>query len=629
MLRAILESAVSAIIAIDEHGIVRSVNPATEKMFGYSADEILGENIKMLMPDPYRGEHDGYIDRHVKTGTKRIIGIGREVQGRRKDGSIFPLHLAVGEFAVDGQRYFSGILNDLSAREELQEKVDRQSLLIRTVFDHVPEALVISSADGKIILVNQAATAILGYSLEEAIGLPWTQLFSDGAELTRVESDFSKFRESEPNTVLSVHLRRKNGSTFPAEINIAEMIDYDTARSVRVSLFRDVTEILKQKAATVKLQRLEAIGQLTGGIAHDFNNLLTVISGNLELLEEQLVSPQDREILSRAARAADSGSRLTNRLLTFARKKNLASEVINLNDHVQAMIELLRRALGDSIELRTKLSPDLWLVRADAGEVEAAVLNLAINARDAMPNGGILSIRTDNIVFENEETGYEDPLRAGPYVQISVSDNGLGMTKDVVSRVFEPFFTTKPSGRGTGLGLSTIYGFIKQSNGNITIDSEPGSGTVVKLFLPRCEETQAAIGAATKAPAHHSKGERILVVEDNRDVRQLTVGRVKRLAYQAIECVTGAEAKEALENGLEVSVVLTDIMMPGGVSGVDLASWIAINMPEIQVILTTGFADGAAETAEAGRPWPILRKPYTQMELARVLRAAIKDRTTP
>jgi PAS domain S-box-containing protein len=629
MLQAILESAVTAILAIDSAGRIQTVNPATERMFGYSAGEMLGQPINMLMPEPYRTQHDGYLARHLTTGEKRIIGIGREVEGQRKDGTIFPIHLAVGAFEVEGKRYFSGIINDLSARARLQAEIDRQSLLFQAVFDHVPEALVISSSEGQVILVNPAATRMFGYQADEAIGLELSALFAYPADVDKLEANSA----SQPvggveSWTISAPLKRKDGTRFPGQRHVADIDGADGSRVAVVSLFRDMTEELKQKEAALKSQRLEAIGQLSGGIAHDFNNLLTIISGNLELLEEVIINPQDHELLSRAARAADSGARLTNRLLTFARRRQLAAEVINLNEQVRSMTELLRRTLGDTIELRTHLAPDLWLARVDAGEVEAAVLNLAINARDAMPDGGKLAIRTDNATLEEGETGFEGPLIAGEYVRISVSDNGAGMTKEILSRVFEPFFTTKAPGRGTGLGLSTIYGFVKQSNGNITIYSEPGTGTTVNLYLPRSSDVQNSEQMGTASPDRAAKGERVLVVEDNRDVRALTVKRFERLGYSVVECVTGAEAKEALKNGLEVDIIFTDIMMPGGLTGIDLGRWVGENHPRLPVILTTGFAEEIAGTTTVGKePWTILRKPYTQKDLANVVRTVLEKQT--
>jgi CheY-like chemotaxis protein len=314
-------------------------------------------------------------------------------------------------------------------------------------------------------------------------------------------------------------------------------------------------------------------------------------------------------------------------LLTFARRRQLAPEVINLNEQVQGMSELLHRTLGDTIDLRTSFARDLWLVRADTGEIESAVINLAINARDAMPNGGKLSIQTSNVLLERDEIGFEGPLAAGDYVRISVSDNGVGMSRAVLGRVFEPFFTTKPIGRGTGLGLSTIYGFIKQSGGNITIYSEPDVGTTVNLYFPRSvDDVCANTSTVVASKEERGSGERILVVEDNSAVRELTVQRLERLGYNVVEFATGAAARDALEGGLEVDLVFSDIMMPGGLTGVDLGKWVREHRSVLPIILTTGFADEATDIATGADAWPILRKPYTQRDLAEVVCKTLKKR---
>jgi PAS domain S-box-containing protein len=626
MLQAILESAAAAILAIDDRGLIKAVNPATERMFGYTSAEMLGHNVNMLMPEPYRTQHNQYMQRYLRTGEKRIIGIGREVEGQRKDGTIFPLHLAVGEFKVSGERFFSGIMTDLSSHARLQAEIDRQSLMFRAVFDHVPEALVISASGGPIVLINPAAERMFGYSASEAAGLDWTALFHEPPDKKKLEKDLAA-RSDGGSIAISTVLRCKDGRKFPAQGHVAAIRAADQTQMTVVSLFRDMTEEMKRREGSLRLQKLEAIGQLTGGIAHDFNNLLTIISGNLELLEGAVSNTEDRELLSRAVRAADSGARLTRRLLTFARRRQLVPEVINLNEQVQSMSELLRRTLGDTIDLRTSFARDLWLVRADTGEIESAVINLAINARDAIPNGGKLSIQTSNVILERDEVGFEGPLMAGDYVRISVSDNGIGMSKAVLGRVFEPFFTTKPPGRGTGLGLSTIYGFIKQSDGNITMYSEPDVGTTVNLYFPRClDQVGAAASAANASKEERGRGERILVVEDNGDVRELTVQRLQRLGYDVVDFITGAAARDALKSGLEVDLVFSDIMMPGGLTGIDLGKWISEHYPALPVILTTGFADEATDIAAAAAAWPILRKPYTQSDLAEVVRRTLEKR---
>lgn len=628
MLQALLKSAVVAILAIDDRGRVRTVNPAAERMFGYTAEEMLDRNVSMLMPEPYRTQHDHYMERYVQTGEKRIIGIGREVAGQRKDGSIFPIHLAVGEFEMQGERFFSGIITDLSAHARLQAEIDRQSLLFQAVFDYVPETLVISAPEGQIVLINPAATRMFGYSASEAIGLDWTTFFDVPPDMAQLEKEIASKHAADGGSVeISTVLRRKDGRTFPAQGHIAVIAGADGTQMAVVSLFRDMTDEMKRRESSLRLQKLEAVGQLTGGIAHDFNNLLTIISGNLELLEGTIENPDDRELLSRAMRAADSGARLTRRLLTFARRRQLAPEVINLNEQVRSMTELLHRTLGATIDLQTSFARDLWLTRADAGEVESAVINLAINARDAMPNGGKLAIRTSNAALEGDEVGFEGPLVAGDYVRVSVSDNGSGMTKDVLGRVFEPFFTTKPPGRGTGLGLSTIYGFIKQSGGSITIYSEPGAGTTVNLYFPRClDYPGAVVSVADTAKEERGRGERILVVEDNGDVRALTVQRLERLGYEVVEFPTGTAAREALKAGLKVDLVFSDIIMPGGMTGVDLRNWIGAFEPALPVILTTGFAGDAGDIATIADEWPILRKPYGQRDLAEIVRKTLEKR---
>ena len=319
------------------------------------------------MPEPYKAEHDGYITNYLGTGVKKIIGIGREVSGRRKDGTTFPLHLSVSQFSADGRRYFTGMIHDLSDRK------------------HVEEAL----------------------------------------------------RESE---------RR-----------------------------------------LAQAQKMEAVGQLTGGIAHDFNNLLLVITGNHELLELQLDRDEQKVLLKEAQDAAMLGSKLTDQLLTFARRRHMDAQVIQLNDQVVGITDMLRRTLGEHVMLSTSLARNVWATRADPGQFQSAIVNMAVNARDAMAQGGKLVIETRNIVLDADHADFHPELKPGQYVQLSISDTGSGMAPDVRDRVFEPFFTTKEKGRGTGLGLAMVYGFVKQAGGHITIYSELGHGTTFNLYFPRVD----------------------------------------------------------------------------------------------------------------------------------------------
>jgi len=579
------------------------------------------------MPEPDHGRHDSYLKHHLATGERRVIGIGRETHGRRKDGTIFPIHLSVSGFLVDQKRYFAGIIHDLSARTRLEAEIDRQALLFQTVFDHVPEALLIADPSFHVLLLNPAAERLLVGSDATLAGEDLSTIFTDAQDFIRVGEHLDALGAArEPATApMTGRLKGRQGEIFPGEVIAAPISGASGMRTGIVILVRDLTNELRREEALLKSQRLEAIGQLTGGIAHDFNNLLTIVTGNLELMDDLITDERARDHARRAQQAADAGARLTNRLLTFARRRRLEPQDVNLNDQVRVMTELLQRTLGETVQLTTVLAPDLWTARVDPSEVENAVVNLAINARDAMPNGGKLVIETSNMIFDGQAAGPEAAIVPGDYVRLSVSDNGVGMSRETLARAFEPFFTTKPPGRGTGLGLSTIYGFVKQSNGNVTIYSEVDKGTTVNIYLPRRradvrpDAQKQPVGATTEG-----EGKTILLVEDNPEVRAVALGRLQRLGYCVIEAYTAAEAISILESDAAITAVFSDVVMPGGLSGFDLARWMRANRPELPVLLTSGFAEDIArgDEPDANQP-PMLRKPYTQAELAKMLRQAL------
>ena len=625
MLEAALQTAAGAVIIIDDKGVILTVNPATATIFGYSEGELVGHNVRKLMPEPFRSRHDGYIRHHLETGERRIIGIGRQVMALRKSGTIFPAHLAVSAFSHEGARFFTGIIHDLSERHETADL--REQTLMQSIFNHLPDAVLIVDRAGTISLCNPAVARIFGYAPEELIGQTTTLLYQDAAETRRVRAIKEDLDGREEPAQVSVTFRRKSGETFPAETAISVLRDERNDPAGYLLLSRDVSRLVAQEEALRKSQRLEAIGQLTGGIAHDFNNLLTIITGNHELLEMELEDSGQRDLLSRANNAALMGARLTNRLLTFARRRKLEPAELDLNEQILAMAELLRRTLGESVVLGTLLAPGLWRVRADPGEIENAVLNLAINARDAMPAGGKLIIETSNVVLDATDVAAEVGLAAGEYVRLAVSDTGAGMSHEVLARAFEPFFTTKEPGKGTGLGLSVIYGFVRQSGGHVTASSALGKGTTVTLYLPRVDagavETIAPARPASSAPMAR---EIILLVEDNAEVRAVTARRLRHLGYRVIEAESGARAIEIFNAGRKIDLVFSDVVMPG-MSGFELAHWLASHQPSVPVLLASGFAE---DVARAGEPpasgLEILRKPYSGAEMAQALRRAIDNR---
>ena len=501
-LRSILETAPEAIITIDERGIVDSFSASAEKLFGYDSGEVIGRNVSMLMPSPYRDEHDRYIGRYLSTGERRIIGIGRVVEAQRKDGSIFPMELAVGEVSSGRERTFTGFIRDLSARQRMEQEL-RQS------------------------------------------------------------------------------------------------------------------------------QKMEAVGQLTGGIAHDFNNLLTVIIGNLEMLEGRIDrDPKASGWLREAYETAQLGAELTGRLLAFARRQPLHPQVTDIVTLIGRTSSLLKRTLGGSIELRSHFDASSLRSLVDPNQLENALLNLCLNARDAMPEGGTLTLEAGATKVDADYAQMNTDLRQGDYAVITVSDTGVGMSAAVRDRAFEPFFTTKPVGAGTGLGLSMVYGFCKQSGGHVQIYSEPGQGTTVRLYLPlvadEAEGVQAVGQPATVTfPA---RDETILVVEDDPRVRRVTVARLEALGYIALEAESGSAALDVLaRHGNSIDLLFTDMVMPGGMSGSELAQAVRRRIPQLKVLFSTGYAQ--PEMVRRGRAESVnwINKPYTAVALARKLREVLDD----
>jgi PAS domain S-box-containing protein len=629
-LKAILDSAVAAIVTIDTAGNIETVNPATERMFGYAAAELLSHNISMLMPEPYRSQHDTYVAKYLATGKPQIIGIGREVAGLRKDGTTFPMHLSVAEFTIGEARFFTGTIVDLSAKRAAELRFEREQALFRAIFESLPDPLVICDTAGAIRLVNPSFTRVFGFAEAEVLGESMAVLFeSAGAWQRFAERSAAPAHASpKPNTV---QFRRKSGEVFPAETVEGAVVGSSGSGLGCLVLIHDTTAERHQEALLLKAQRLEAIGQLTGGVAHDFNNLLTVILGNIELLEPKLADDLSRSLAGEAREAAEMGARLTDRLLTFARRQRLETQSLNLNEFVLGLIELLRRTIGAPIDLSTALARDLWATVADPGQVESAVLNLVLNARDAMPGGGRLVIETFNATLDAGDVVSAPGMTAGDYVVLCVADTGHGMTPEVRARAFEPFFTTKGAGKGSGLGLATIYGFARQSGGNVTIYSEAGKGTTVNLYLPRAGAPSARDAAPVAMPsAADGHGELVLIVEDDDRVRRLTATRLTELGYRVLEASHGAAALALLKETPGVEIVFSDLVMPGGMSGFDLARQIREGYPHVRIVLTSGYSAELMNQADIAQlNLQVLRKPYRQSELARAIRAALSRPSAP
>jgi len=495
----VLDTIVDGVITINHRGEIQSYNDACIRLFGYERAEIVGKNVRTLMPEPYRGEHDSYIRNYRETGVAKIIGIGREVSGQRKNGSIFPMDLSVGATNAGGDHAFVGVVRDTTERHDLEK----------------------------------------------------------------------------------------------------------------------ARELLRQT------QKMDALGQLTAGIAHDFNNLLGIIVANLDLLRDDIPSAASTKLADEILDAALRGAELTQRLLAFGRKQALQPSVVSMNDLLEAFVALANRVLGERIKIVVRPAADLWPARVDKSQFEDMLLNLTLNARDAMPAGGKLIYETANVTLDEAYAEANAEVMPGGYVMVAVTDTGTGMPPEVVERAFEPFFTTKGQGKGNGLGLSMAYGFVKQSQGHIKIYSENGSGTSIKVYLPRSHTEATAERIANDVipfkPALLTS-QFVLVVEDNPSALKATAAMLVSLGYQVLTAADADEALAALKAESNIGLLMSDVMLPGKLNGPDLAVKAAEIHPHIKILFNSGYAEQSiVERGLLQKGAQLISKPFRRQQLAEKL----------
>ncbi len=524
-----------------------------------------------------------------------------------------------------------GSAEDVTEQRELESRVRHSEESYRTLFQAAPYAIIVKDSDThRLIAVNDAAVNQYGWSREEMLTMTMSDFYAtDDLPVAAVHQ--RSYSSAETSLLDNLRHRKKDGTFIDVEMAV-RLLEYD-GRPATLAVISDVSDRVRgerARAATEEQlrasQRLDVVGKLTGGVAHDFNNILMVIMANVDaVLDVPDVSPETRQSIERIGGAAERATQLTRQLLAFSRKQTLRPERINLNDLVVATGSLLRRTLGEHIEINSLLADELWETNTDRGQVEAAVINLCLNARDAMPDGGRLFIRTRNIALDEDYAVLNPEARPGDYVALSVTDTGTGMTQEVLSRAFEPFFTTKEVGKGTGLGLSMVYGFAKQSKGHVGIYSELGHGTVVTLYLPRAiqQDTERAMTMDVHVPRGT---ERVLVVEDEDQVRAIVAGQLSSLGYTVIEASNGEAALSKLHIGPAFDLLLTDVIMPGPVNGKALASEVASKYPDMRVLFMSGYSDDALSTLGVLNPGvSLLTKPFRKADLAIAVRRAVED----
>jgi PAS domain S-box-containing protein len=646
----ILALAADAIICIDDQQRIVLFNNGAQTTFGFLPEEILGQSIEVLIPARFRSGHNRHVS-NFSNGPPmaRHMGERQAIYAVRKSGEEFSAEATISKIALEGGFILTVVLRDVTERvkAEARRKQDaeklRQALVAgklggfeqdfatkrMQLFGDAPSILGV----GKTECHHDEAVALIheddrDYVSQALLQMAETGFFDREYRMRKADGTIAWIRGI--GAVVNDDKQRPHVFGTVQDITHQKDVEHELERRVaeRTSALQsEVRHREETQKQLVQAQRMEAFGQLTGGIAHDFNNLLTIIGGNLELLQKQINGERPERQLKRALEAVGMGSRLTQRLLTFARRGNLEPVILDLNDQVITMIDLLRRTIGETVTISSVLTPDLGRVRADPSEVENAILNLAINARDAMPNGGKLIIETANATIDDTFPLSTQGTKTVPgnYIRLSVTDTGTGMPQDVLTKAFEPFFTTKEHGRGTGLGLATVYGFAQQSGGYATVYSEVGFGTTVNIYLPRTD--QPMLEASNPSKQLLASGQkRILVVEDNPDVLEVTMQRLEKLGYEAVSCCSGPSAVALLRTDPGFDLVFSDIMMAGGMSGYDLADWVRVNLPAMKILLTSGFSDELAkQTAGHLNALKVLRKPYAIADLAHALNEAFEN----
>jgi PAS domain S-box-containing protein len=622
-----------AIYMLDPDGRVMSWNPGAERIKGYTAEEIIGQHFSRFYTDEERATGVPREALSVAAETGRFATEGWRC---RKDGSRFWAMVVIDPIHHGGRLVgFAKITRDITEQRTAQlaawETERRFRLLVQGVTDY---AIYMLSPAGYVTNWNAGAERIKGYTSAEIIGEHFSRFYTPEDIDAGIPAKALDAARRDGRYEAEGWRCRKDGSRFWAGVVVDTI--YDDGELVGFAkITRDLTErreaqlqLEQSQELLFQAQKMEAIGQLTGGLAHDFNNLLTAITGSLELLKNRVaqgrIGDLDRYITV-AQGAASRAAALTHRLLAFARRQTLDPKPINPDKLIAEMEELIRRTVGPEIRVRTVFGIGLWPTLCDPNQLENAILNLCINARDAMPDGGSLTIETANTWLDGRDARERD-LQPGQYITIAVTDTGTGMLPDVMARAFDPFFTTKPTGQGTGLGLSMIHGFARQSGGQARIHSEVGAGTTLRIYLPRHQgeaEGEAPRVKQQEAP-RASDGETVLIVDDDPTVRMLVTEVLEELGYSAIEAADGTSGLKVLQSNARIDLLITDVGLPGGVNGRQMADVAQVTRPELKVLFITGYAESAA--AGKGRLGPgmhVLAKPFAIEVLANRIRSLI------
>jgi two-component system cell cycle sensor histidine kinase/response regulator CckA len=622
-LKAILHSALDAHVAMDDTGRVTTWNQQAEFLFGWAEREVLGQRLAdIIVPHAHREAHAAGLRRFLATGEGPILNQRIELTALRRDGREVPVELAVAPVRVGASWLFSAFVRDITARRAADEALRASEKKFGSAFQAHPSPMAIARlADARWVDVNESLLRLFGRNRAETVGHSGHELGIWRRDELR-EQMLAQLRAGAVFRDVEVEWLTSSGETRTGLLS-AEVIAFAGEPHFLLH-FQDMTERKLLETQLRQAQKMEAIGRLAGGVAHDFNNVLTAIFGYVDLLREEIPADSTAQRdLAEVRKASERAASLTKQLLAFSRQQVLEPMVLEPNALVEDFEKMLHRLIGEDVELRLSLARDAGNVLADPGQLQQVLMNLVVNARDAMPTGGKLILETANTELSEQYAELHQPVVPGRYVMLAVSDTGMGMTPETRARIFEPFFTTKEKGKGTGLGLSTVYGIIKQSGGYVWVYSEPGRGTTFKIYLPRVDAAPDAMLPA-REPATVTGTETILLAEDDEVLRPLARGLLEKLGYQVLDAADAAAALEAARRYREpIHLLLTDVVMPG-VSGRELARELEKSRPDTRVLYVSGYTDDAIVHHGMLEPGlNFLQKPFTPASLARKVREVL------
>jgi PAS domain S-box-containing protein len=636
----LLEALPDAIVAVDHDGAIVQVNSLARELFGYDPGELIGQKVELLVAESYRGKHHHHRENYAEAPKTRRMGAELDLYGRRRNGSEFPVEVSLSPISTQKGAFVLSAIRDISDRKRIAEELRRanEELHRRTaeqlgeyrsrlasIIDSSEDAILSKDLNGIITSWNRGAEHIYGYTAEEIVGKN-ISLLTPGDRPDEISEILKKIARGESTEHYESVRVTKEGRLLNVSISVSPLHDAAGKIVGASAIARDITSQKRAEGQLRQAQKMEAIGRLAGGVAHDFNNVLAIINACREFLRDRIDSTADASLyVDNIKKATERGALLTKQLLAFSRTSAVQPRILDLNERLKDITKLLRPLMGDDVEILVASKSPTAIVEADPGQLDQIVVNLAVNARDAMPRGGKFILETGAVRFDEAFADQRQTMPAGKYVQLTASDTGIGMDEATISRIFEPFFTTKEVGKGTGLGLATVYGIVKQSGGHILVYSEPGQGTTFKIYLPNADHK---VGTGSKAEAEtvspKREGTTILLVEDDEIMRGLTRQLLQEHGYTVFEANDGKTALEWVQSHRgSIDLLLTDVVMRR-MSGPELVDRLNATHPTLKVVYMSGYTgELMAERDVLKRGITLLEKPFTRTALLNTIHTTL------